>query len=398
MRRSRVGVLLVLCLSPLVGSLVHAGQHDSSLGTAGAPSAEETQRAAREVDQTKLDVAWQNRSVTLDVANVEVHDVLRVLSEKSGVEIAVAATVTGKVTLKATNAPLEKVVDDLLAAVGQRNYLMVFDGGGLTKMTIVPKDGGGGGLGEQAKRVKMRGKLRPETVYRESKGVYKDKDGKVVTGNLRTDKEIEYYPGEIIVTTGRALRPSPREPADAVETFVAKLENKYGLALIKRTKLYFFEVFKFRVLNGRDPVDVIYEMGETQASGILSLNGLGPGSVEFPEEDFNVYRYLTRAEIDECWSRRVNTNLCQMEKMPFLKAEPLKGPRPFPYMEGLFLEGGYSFSQISRQMGLANDEGALIVGTGYDSYLFFPNVHGPKETVAVWDKFHTQPMFWRPVQ
>lgn len=265
MRRSMVGVLLVLCLLQLVGSLVHGGQQDSSLGTP-ASSVEATEETSRDAGQTRLDVAWRNKSVTLDVANVEVHDVLRALSEKSGVEIAVAATVTGKVTLKATNAPLEKVVDDLLAAVGQRNYLMVFDGDGLKKLSIVPKGADGKGLSQAAERAKIRGKLR-------------------------NGKEIEYFPGEIVL----GLKTPPLNTDERIQ----RLEETYHLSLLNKNHVSGWITARFRILDGRDPLALMYELlsaAESFNITFVTPNGMGELSAQMPEEDFHYIERFTNRE------------------------------------------------------------------------------------------------------
>ena len=75
---------------------------------------------------------------------------------------------------------------------------MVFEGSGLTKISIVPKGTDGKGINDEVKRVKVKGKLR-------------------------NGKEIEYYPGEIWIGLGGYPR-----TAAYLNDFIKDKETKHG--------------------------------------------------------------------------------------------------------------------------------------------------------------------------
>lgn len=54
----------------------------------------------------KLEATWDNRLMTRDVVDADVREMIRAVSEKSGIEIYEG--VTGKVSLREEKAPLEK--------------------------------------------------------------------------------------------------------------------------------------------------------------------------------------------------------------------------------------------------------------------------------------------------
>jgi type IV pilus assembly protein PilQ len=60
----------------------------------------------------------ESKRITLDVVRADIHDVLRILAEKGGLNIVVAGEVQGKVTMKLRDVPWRQVLDTVLATNG----------------------------------------------------------------------------------------------------------------------------------------------------------------------------------------------------------------------------------------------------------------------------------------
>lgn len=60
----------------------------------------------------------ESKRITLDVVHADIHDVLRILAEKGGLNLVVSDEVQGKVTLKLRNVPWRQVLDTVLASNG----------------------------------------------------------------------------------------------------------------------------------------------------------------------------------------------------------------------------------------------------------------------------------------
>jgi type IV pilus assembly protein PilQ len=60
----------------------------------------------------------ESKRITLDVVHADIHDVLRILAEKGGLNIVVSDEVQGKVTLKLRNVPWRQVLDTVLSTNG----------------------------------------------------------------------------------------------------------------------------------------------------------------------------------------------------------------------------------------------------------------------------------------
>jgi hypothetical protein len=335
-------------------------------GAQVSPALSPTPAITSEPKKPKLEISWEDKLLTLDVAETEIQDVIKAISSRAGVQIDIYAGVQGKVTLREEKAPLEKVVDDLLAAIGQRNYLMVFDGGGLTRMSIVPKGTGGAGLSEAAKRVKVKEKLH-------------------------NGKEIEYFPGEIIVGVNARLR--SKQPDDYTYNLVRKLEQGYGLSLVKQTRVAGLNALKFRILGRQSALDVMYKvLSDPSIAGdfaYVTPNGLGPESTEMPEEDFQNYEW-TEDDARAARAAGMTDVAYRMAKHPFLKMAPLgrsSGERSVPraYVDkqaAINLSGADAqlvtyddvLSAVGELGGMVVDHASGTLSELY--YVLFPNVIG----------------------
>ncbi|HYH94623.1 secretin and TonB N-terminal domain-containing protein [Hyalangium sp.] len=60
----------------------------------------------------------ESKRITLDVVRADIHDVLRLLAEKGGLNVVVSDDVKGKVTLKLRNVPWRQALDTVLASNG----------------------------------------------------------------------------------------------------------------------------------------------------------------------------------------------------------------------------------------------------------------------------------------
>jgi type IV pilus assembly protein PilQ len=60
----------------------------------------------------------ESKRITLDVVHADIHDVLRILAEKGGLNIVVAGEVQGKVTMKLRDVPWRQVLATVLATNG----------------------------------------------------------------------------------------------------------------------------------------------------------------------------------------------------------------------------------------------------------------------------------------
>jgi hypothetical protein len=325
-----------------------------------------------------LQVSYSDKLLSVTAQDADVQDVFKAISEKTGVQVEVFAGVTGAVTMTLEKVPLEAAVDRLLGSVGQRNYLMAYQGDGLQKLAIVPTGGGGVSLSEEVKRVKVRGRLRSEDLTFQFGKLVDYKTGKELAGNERTGAEIEYFPGELIVTLGEYHAQDQGRIVELVKT----LEEKHGLVLIRRTRLFDYSVLKFRILGDRDVLDVMYQL-PWDIANIATPNGLGRLSIEFPNEDLNVAPKLTTEELRECYSRGLGPDRCRNEKMPFLRSEKLTEDAIFPtnWIEGLYgIAAGAKFGARNKTLRICNDEGCLPLVGG----LFCANMRG---TEAYWAKY-----------
>lgn len=61
---------------------------------------------------------YEAKRITLDVVRADIHDVLRILAEKGGLNVVVSDEVQGKVTLRLRNVPWRQVLDTVLATNG----------------------------------------------------------------------------------------------------------------------------------------------------------------------------------------------------------------------------------------------------------------------------------------
>jgi type II secretory pathway component HofQ len=59
-----------------------------------------------------------SKRITLDVVRADLHDVLRLLAEKGGLNVVVADEVRGKVTLRLRDVPWRQALDTVLASHG----------------------------------------------------------------------------------------------------------------------------------------------------------------------------------------------------------------------------------------------------------------------------------------
>ncbi len=61
---------------------------------------------------------YESKRITLDVVRADIHDVLRILAEKGGLNVVVSDEVQGKVTLRLRNVPWRQVLDTVLSTNG----------------------------------------------------------------------------------------------------------------------------------------------------------------------------------------------------------------------------------------------------------------------------------------
>lgn len=61
---------------------------------------------------------YESKRITLDVVRADIHDVLRILAEKGGLNVVVSDDVQGKVTLRLRNVPWRQVLDTVLSTNG----------------------------------------------------------------------------------------------------------------------------------------------------------------------------------------------------------------------------------------------------------------------------------------
>lgn len=365
--RFRFGVILACLLAlaavgaPSRGQEKPAATRLPTVPATGAPAvAAPAPAEAGEERKTKIEILVQEKRYTVDLVDADIREVIRQLSQKSGVEIQVFEGVKGKVTLHLEGAPLEKVVDDLLSAVGQRNYLMVFDGDGLTKMSIVPKDGGGKGLSEAAKRLKVKGKLK-------------------------TGKEIEYYPGEIVVMLQYCPETRP-EIAEKQAALIGRLERDHGLSFISSSCVADNTAVRYRVLGGRDVLQVRHQVEETGLTVGSSPNGLGPSSLEFPE-NFQVLTH-TPEQRKYCAAQKLLRNDCLKHFNLFLRDDDVVGQGNSLYSEGMFFVLARDWDAA---LTMASEVGGIPVDAGK---IYIPNVTTPEDHRKalqrlrdLWDKY-----------
>ncbi len=60
----------------------------------------------------------ESKRITLDVVRADIHDVLRMLAEKGGLNLVVSDEVQGKVTLKLRDVPWRQALETVLASNG----------------------------------------------------------------------------------------------------------------------------------------------------------------------------------------------------------------------------------------------------------------------------------------
>jgi len=60
----------------------------------------------------------ESKRITLDVVRADIHDVLRLLAEKGGLNVVVSDAVQGKVTLRLRDVPWRQALDTVLASHG----------------------------------------------------------------------------------------------------------------------------------------------------------------------------------------------------------------------------------------------------------------------------------------
>lgn len=70
--------------------------------------------------------AQTKRTISIELTNADIHDVLRLLAEVGNVNIIVGDDVKGRITLKLTNVPWDQALDLVLQAMG------------LGRVTIIP--------------------------------------------------------------------------------------------------------------------------------------------------------------------------------------------------------------------------------------------------------------------
>ncbi len=284
----------------------------------------------------KLTITWEEKRLSVDVVDTDIREVMKAISEKSGVTISVFEGVTGKVSLREENAPLEKAVDRLLSAIGQRNYLMVYQGDGLKKLDIVSKGIAGRSLGGKVNQPR-------------------------ITGVLRNGKEIEYFPGELVVW----LRNKDKKSKQQIESIIAQLEHKHGLSLIHYVNAYAQIALLFRILDGRDVLSVMYEILEGDAASVdlshVVPNGFGVAVVEMPEEGFHDYS-LTSDDRDNIKSRGISRRQYLKERFPFVK-------------EGVIATWGNEQPYIDGQFKILVSS-ADAKNISYDDLLYVMNVEG----------------------
>jgi subtilisin family serine protease len=346
----------------LLASTAWSQEPVSTVPAAPATVTPAASSSPEQAPRSVIDVIWQDRLMTADIANADLNEVMMTLSDKSGIPIELYEGVTGKVTLRLDKLPIEAVVDKVLASVGQRNYLMVSGGDGLKKITIVPK-GTGGVVTEAVKKVKARGKLR-------------------------NGKEIEYYPGEIIVglhdLAGRR---------GLLETVGRDFEKKYRLALLGSNRVDITYALRFRILDDRDVLAVMYAIldGREEYVSYVTPNGIGSASVEMPQVDFHVWDATsTEGERQLSKEKKLGAYAAKMQTSPFLRIG-YPGAEEQTYVEGEFaisiVEDDRASLTYDAITALANETGSIVFSYGQSSkiddyILYSPGVRTGAEYLA----------------
>jgi hypothetical protein len=306
-----------------------------------------------------LQVTYANKHLSITAKDADVRDVFKAISEKTGVQVEVFAGVTGKVDLTLEKVPLETAVDRLLGSVGQRNYLMAYQGDGLQKLTIVPKSVAGPSGAEEIGKIKVKGKLR-------------------------NGKEIEFFPGEILVWLKYSS--NPRREQDIAFT-IHRLEQQHSLSEISRAHVFGSIALQFRILNGRDVLTVMREILDNREIQPLlshaSPNGLGQASIGMPEEGFRVEQ-LTPQDYNNIKERGIAPRQYRMQKYPFLREGAIPGysESSIPYVEGQYViyVHGEDRERITYDeiLDLVNSKNGIVIqhfsvrdGESYDVY--FPS-------------------------
>ncbi len=266
--------------------------------------------------------AWEDGKLSVQVKDVDIKDVVAGISKATGIEIKIYDEVEGKITYKGEKDPVEKVIDQVLRSIGQKNYVMAQEGGETRKIWILPK-------GKEIKDADARGRMK-------------------VKGKLRNGKEIEYYPGEVVICLDGRYK-----NLFSIVDMIDWLENKYEIKFIKTNKIGSNDILLFRLLscynvinlinvindniNNRNVEDFIYGNKKNQELFIrfASPNGISDKNTEYPDKDSLI---ITQAGQEENILMRLN---------PFLKKDRISNDSD---KIGRFVEGVYSIDVHSEDI------------------------------------------------
>ena len=157
-----------------------------------------------------------------------------------------------------------------------------------------------------------------------------------VRGKLRNGREIEYYPGEVIL-----IFPGMPASETYLENYVKEVEKHYGLALINKVRIGFGIALKFRILNNRDVLTILYSILDdpidviSEVPPAITPNGMGKLTIEMPEDDFHVEEGFNSKDLGEIKRRNITRKTYKKEKYPFLlEGEIYIGKMNYPFREG----------------------------------------------------------------
>jgi hypothetical protein len=268
------------------------------------------------------------------VKDADLSQVVKILSAQTGVEITVAVTVTGGVTIKAENEPLEKSLDRIMTCLGQRNYVLAKEGRERKKIYILPRPGDTNPPVPSAK----------------------------AHGKLKNGKEIEFFPSEIMIYVSSGIDGHFRIKKWTKTSLIHSLERKFGLSFIREKRIGLGYGWIFRVLGSGEVIDLVYLLNQANVREEYFIGntvpiGMGSKSFELPDEFhvLNTPSGIMREDEKVSWESRFR------EANPFVLTDQLGG---------LFAEGevvvrigkeDYDNFSFDDSMSLANDDNGIIL-------------------------------------
>jgi hypothetical protein len=300
-------------------------------------------------------VVWENGLLTVAVSAVDLRALLSDISAKSGIPIVLDQAIgSAAVTWRGEALPIEKALDGILAAAGERGYLMAR---GRDNGILLVSRGKGKGLSPQALEV-------------------------LETAILKNGAAASFFPRELVVIVHL---PSDQEPS--LERIIPLLEQRYALAFMGRTEIQDRFALRFRILGGAPVIDRVREIcaaaekGSTEAGlpgealEIAVPNGLGVGPTEsraeLPAGDLYVRSPMSPEE-ERSFLRRVREDgllQAQVEKWPFMRLGKV-GCDGISNKMYFYYQGSFQLMVDSRDRDKWSLENLLVLFAGEGGFIY----------------------------